>query len=109
MATSSQKNKKEKLFDELISVKILHKKKEKELKNSGADAPGYETLKKELSDLKKKIAAIEKAISKYGESFLDVYDSELINPLTESDIIVLRDEISEIRNSLEAFREHFKK
>lgn len=95
-------NKKEQLFDELIAVKILHKKKSKELRKITSDAPEYHTLKEELAELKEKIKNIENAISKYGESFLDVYDEELIKPLSESDIISLRDEISEIKNSLEA-------
>mgnify|MGYP006299155351 CR=1 FL=1 len=102
MGTTSPKNEKEKLFDELITVKILHKNKESALKKMGPEATDYNMLKAELTDLKKKIKTIGDAISKYGDSFWDVYDAELIKPLSESDIITLRDEISEIKDSLEA-------
>ena len=102
MTSQSDENKKEQLFDELIAVKLLHKKKDRELKKMKSDTPEYESLKEEMTGLKTKIKIIETAISKYGESFLDVYDEELIKPLSESDIITLRDEISEIKDSLEA-------
>ncbi len=102
MTNQSEENKKEQLFDELIAVKLLHKKKGRELKKINLDTPEYQSLKEELAELKAKIKNIENAISKYGESFLDVYDAELIKPLSESDIISLRDEISEIKDSLEA-------
>jgi len=102
MARLSDENKKEQLFDELIAVKLLHKRKHKELKKINLDTPEYQSLKEELAELKGKIKDIENAISKYGDSFLDVYDEELIKPLSESDIISLRDEILEIKDSLEA-------
>jgi hypothetical protein len=102
MTNQSDDNKKEQLFDELIAVKLLHKKKDRELKKIKSDTTDYQILEEELAELKTKIRNIENAISKYGESFLDVYDEELIKPLSESDIITLRDEISEIKNSLEA-------
>jgi len=102
MANLPDKNKKEQLFDELIAVKILHKKKNEKLKKIESDTPEYQSLKEELTELKLNIKNIENAISKYGESFLDVYDEELMKPLSESDIISLRDEISEIKDSLEA-------
>lgn len=102
MTNQADKNKKEQLFDELIAVKLLHKKKYRELKKIKLDTPEYESLNEELRELKEKIKSIENAISRYGESFLDVYDEELIKPLSESDIITLRDEISEIKDSLEA-------
>lgn len=102
MTSQSDENKKEQLFDELIAVKLLHKKKDRELKKMKLDTPECESLKEEMTELKTKIKIIENAISKYGESFLDVYDEELIKPLSESDIITLRDEISEIKDSLEA-------
>lgn len=98
----SDENKKEQLFDELIAVKLLHRKKDKELKKMKLDTTGYQKLKGELTVLKEKIKTIENTISAYGESFLDVYDEKLIKPLSESDIILLRDEISEIKGSLEA-------
>ncbi|MFW5756361.1 MAG: hypothetical protein ACOCWK_07140 [Tangfeifania sp.] len=102
MTNQSEENKKEQLFDELIAVKLLHKRKHKELKKINLETPEYQSLKEELEELKAKIKNIENAISDYGESFLDVYDEELIKPLSESDIISLRDEISEIKYSLEA-------
>ncbi|MFW6248680.1 MAG: hypothetical protein ACOC4J_02805 [Bacteroidota bacterium] len=102
MTNQSEENKKEQLFDELIAVKLLHKRKHKELKKINLETPEYQKLKEELEELKAKIKNIENAISDYGESFLDVYDEELIKPLSESDIISLRDEISEIKYSLEA-------
>jgi hypothetical protein len=102
MTNQSDKNKKEQLFDELITVKLLHKEKFRALKKMKQDTPEYGSLNEELRELKEKIKSIENAISRYGESFLDVYDEELIKPLSESDIITLRDEISEIKDSLEA-------
>ena len=102
MTKQPDENKKEQLFDELIAVKLLHKKKDRELKKMKSASPEFKALKEELAELKGKIKHIENAISRYGESFLDVYDEELIKPLSESDIITLRDEISEIKDSLEA-------
>jgi len=102
MTTLSDQNKKEQLFDELIAVKLLHKRKHKALKKINSETHEYQILKEELTGLKEKIKDIEDAISKYGDSFLDVYDEELMKPLSESDIISLRDEISEIKDSLEA-------
>ncbi|MFW5773627.1 MAG: hypothetical protein ACOCWD_03000 [Tangfeifania sp.] len=102
MTNQSEENKKEQLFDELIAVKLLHRKKGRDLKKINPETFEYQRLKEELAELKSKIKNIENAISDYGESFLDVYDEELIKPLSESDIISLRDEISEIKYSLEA-------
>lgn len=102
MTNQPDENKKEQLFDELIAVKLLHKKKYRALKKMKQNTHEHETLKEELRELKEKIKSIDNAISRYGESFLDVYDEELIKPLSESDIITLRDEISEIKDSLEA-------
>lgn len=102
MADSSQKNDQEKLFDELIAVKLLYKTKEKKWKQLAAENPDDQSIKNEMHELRKRISGIEKCISKYGESFFDVYDSELIKPLSESDILVLRDEIKDVRYSLEA-------
>jgi hypothetical protein len=48
-----------------------------------------------------RIRDIEKSISRYGESFFDVYDAELVKPLSEKDILTLRDEIKEVRTTLE--------
>lgn len=102
MGNQLDENKKKQLFDELIAVKLLHKKKDGELKKMELNTPEYESLRDELRELKIKIKNIENTISKFGDSFLDVYDEELIKPLSESDIITLRDEISEIKGSLEA-------
>ncbi|RIH65895.1 hypothetical protein D1164_06410 [Mariniphaga sediminis] len=102
MADSLQKNDQEKLFDELIAVKLLYKTKERKWKQLAAENPDYQRIKNEMQALRKRISGIEKCISKYGESFFDVYDSELIKPLSESDILVLRDEIKDVRYSLEA-------
>ena len=102
MADSLQKNDQEKLFDELIAVKLLYKTKERKWKQLAAENPDYQRIKNEMQTLRKRISGIEKCISKYGESFFDVYDSELIKPLSESDILVLRDEIKDVRYSLEA-------
>lgn len=102
MADSLQKNDQEKLFDELIAVKLLYKTKERKWKQLAAENPDYQRIKNEMQALRKRILGIEKCISKYGESFFDVYDSELIKPLSESDILVLRDEIKDVRYSLEA-------
>lgn len=102
MANSLQKNEQENLFDELIAVKLILKNKEKEWKQLTSENPELKKVNEELATLRKKIGEIEKNISKYGDSFLDVYDSELMKPLSESDIIVLRDEIKEVRTSLKA-------
>jgi hypothetical protein len=105
MDITAQKNEQEKLFDELIDVKLLYKiseKKWKKLKINDFDSEGIKT---ELGILKHRINDIEKSISKFGDSFLDVYDSELLKPLSESDIFNLRDEIREVRHSLETIGE----
>lgn len=102
MANSLQKNEQENLFDELIAVKLILKNKEKEWKQLTSENPELKKVNEELATLRKKIGEIEKNISKYGDSFLDVYDSELMKPLSESDIIVLRDEIKEVRTTLKA-------
>ncbi len=96
-----QKNEQEKIFDELIAVKLLYKSREKEWKFLPADNPAKLEIKKDLSILKSRINTIEQNISHLSDSFFDVYDSELMNPLSESDILVLRDEIKAVRNSLE--------
>ena len=102
MTNSSHKNEQEILFDELIVVKHLYKSKEKEWKQIAPQNPEFSKMKMELTELRRRIASIEKSISKYGDSFFDVYDSELIKPLSESDILNLRDEIKDVRSSLEA-------
>lgn len=101
MGNSTLKNDQEKLFDELIEVKLLYKTKEKTWKQITEENPDFDKIKKELSVLKKRIKKIEKNISSFGDSFLDVYDKELIKPLTEKDIFILREEIKEVRNTLE--------
>jgi hypothetical protein len=102
MDISAQKNEKEKLFDELIDVKLLYKSQVKKWRKHLLSEPGSEKIREELAVLKLRINDIEKTISGYGESFFDVYDAELVKPLSESDILVLRDEIQEVRHSLEA-------
>jgi CHAD domain-containing protein len=105
MGNSSSKKNQEKLFDELIEVKLLYKTKEEIRKQTAEENPKFRKMKEELSDLKNRIKIIEKNISNFGESFFDVYDSELGKPLSETDILSLRDEIKEVRYSLEAFGE----
>ncbi len=102
MNTASQKDEQERLFDELISVKLLYRTREKEWKRLPEDSPVTHEIRTELTALKIRIGTIERNISRFGDSFFDVYDSELIKPLSESDIFILRDEIKEVRNSLEA-------
>lgn len=105
MKTAVQKNDQEKIFDELISVKLLYKSRESQWKLLPVESPDKAVIKKELMAMKNRISIIEQNIRCFGESFLDVYDSELISSLGESDILVLRDEIKEVRNSLEAMGE----
>jgi hypothetical protein len=102
MGNSSLKKGQEKLFDELIEVKLLYKTKEKLWKHTTGENPAFSKMKEELSVLRNRIKNIEKNISSFGESFFDVYDSELGKPLSETDILSLRDEIKEVRDSLEA-------
>lgn len=102
MNNSLSKKDQKKLFDELIEVKLLFKSKEKIWKQSTEENPAFDLMKEELSALKMRIKNIEKNISTFGESFFDVYDLELGKPLSETDILSLRDEIKEVRDSLEA-------
>ncbi|HDR52986.1 MAG TPA: hypothetical protein ENN90_15420 [Mariniphaga anaerophila] len=101
MGNSSPKIDQEKLFDELIDVKLLYKSKEKVWKQTAGEHPEFNKMKEELSLLKNRIKNIEKNISSFGDSFFDVYDKELIKPLSEKDIFILREEIKEVRNTLE--------
>ncbi|WP_139249686.1 hypothetical protein [Mariniphaga anaerophila] len=105
MTNFTQKKDKEELFDELIEVKLLYKTKEKTWKHTAGENPDSEKTKNELSALKERIKNIEASISKFGDSFFDVYDSELGTPLRETDILTLRDEIKEVRHSLEIMGE----
>jgi uncharacterized coiled-coil DUF342 family protein len=102
MGNSSSKNSQERLFDELIDVKLLYKNKEKIWKKTAEENAEFNKIKEELSALKKRIKNIENSISQFGDSFFDVYDAELVKPLSETDILSLRDEIKEVRDSLEA-------
>jgi archaellum component FlaC len=102
MGNSLSKKDQEMLFDELIEVKLLYKAKEKIRKQTAGEHPEFKKMKEELSVLKKRIKNIETSISRFGESFFDVYDSQLGKPLSETDILSLRDEIKEVRDSLEA-------
>jgi archaellum component FlaC len=102
MGNSPSKKDQEKLFDELIEVKLLFKTKEKIWKQTTGEHPEFNKMKEELSALKNRIKKIEINISQFGESFFDVYDAELGKPLSETDILSLRDEIKEVRDSLEA-------
>ena len=74
MGNSSSKKNQEKLFDELIEVKLLYKTKEEIRKQTAEENPKFKKMKEELSDLKNRIKIIEKNISNFGESFFDVYD-----------------------------------
>jgi hypothetical protein len=105
MDMTAKKNEQEKLFDELIDVKLLYKNFERKWKKSGTPEYHPESVKDELASLKIRISEIEKSISRFGDSFLDVYDSELLKPLSEKDIFSLRDEIREVRQSLETIGE----
>lgn len=102
MDNSKPKNDQEKLFDELVHVKLLYKTKEKIRQQMAGKNPEFDKMKEELSALRTRIKNIEKNISTFGESFFDVYDSELGKSLSETDILILRDEIKEVRYSLEA-------
>ena len=105
MDITTKKNEQEKLFDELIDVKLLYRNFERKWKKSGKTEYDTESIREELASLKLRISEIEKTISKFGDSFLDVYDSELLKPLSETDIFTLRDEIREVRQSLETIGE----
>ncbi len=105
MKTAVQKKEQEKMFDELISVKLLYKSRETQWKQLPVESPDKAVIKKELMAMKNRISIIEQNIRCFGESFFDVYDSELIKPIGESDILILRDEIKEVRSSLEAMGE----
>lgn len=102
MKIAKQKNEQERLFDELISVKLLYKSREMQWKQLPVESQDKADVKKDLLAMKNRIGIIEENIKCFGESFLDVYDSELSNPLSETDILGLRDEIKEVRSSLEA-------
>ncbi len=106
MEINSPKDSKEKLFDELVEVRLLYDKKVKELKTCDTGSQHYKLLAAELTILKEKIRKIKSTIARYGESFLDVYDSELMKPLSEADIIELREEIFEVRSWLESIKTH---
>jgi hypothetical protein len=101
MKVVKQKTEQEQLFDELISVKSLYKSTETQWKQVPVESADKALIKNELLAMKNRISIIEQNIRCFGESFFDVYDSELISPLSESDILVLRDEIKEVRSSLE--------
>ncbi len=102
MTAALQKNDQEKLFDEWIEVRILYDNKLKRLKSSQLQLNERKNLEQELKDLRMKISGIQNAIARFGDSFLDVYDAELIKPLSEADIIYLREEIREVRSWLES-------
>ena len=95
---------KEKLFEALVEVKILYEKKNKALKSGAHEHPDYQLVKDELIKLNRKISLLQNTITQYGENFLDVYDAELMQPLTEKDVIYLRDEIQEVRKWLESIK-----
>ena len=104
MTTGSGADNKEKLFDELIAIKLLHKEKVYEIKSHKLSTDQLKSVEKELNELEEKIKSIQNAIAIFGESFLDVYDEELIKPLSESDIIYLREEIREVRTWLQSIK-----
>ncbi len=105
MKIVKQKNEQERLFDELISVKLLYKSRETQWKELPVESQDKADAKIDLLAMKNRIGIIEENIKCFGESFFDVYDSELSNPLSETDILGLRDEITEVRSSLEAMGE----
>ena len=104
MKSNPQKDYKKKLFDELVEVRLLYDEKVKEIKTCSTSSQHYSELATELKVLKEKIKDIKSSIARYGESFLDVYDTELMKPLSEADIIELREEINEVRCWLESIK-----
>lgn len=104
MENHPSKDDKEKLFEELVEVRILYDVKIKQMKSFDLKPDEQKSIEKELSTLRKKIASIKSSIARYGESFLDVYDSELMKPLSEADVIELREEIREVRSWLESIK-----
>lgn len=96
----NQKNMHEKLFDELVSVRLMYNNKLKKWNQLSGNSLVKPVPGDELKELKRRIDEIEQRISGYGESFLDVYDSELGIWLSEPDIITLREELREVRDSL---------
>lgn len=98
------RDEKERLFEELVEVRIMYDAKFKKMKSFDLKQEEQKTIENELAILRKKIASIKSSVARYGESFLDVYDSELMKPLTEADIIELRDEIREVRDWLESIK-----
>ena len=104
MTNHSEKDDKEKLFEELVEVRILYDEKIKKMKSFSLNSRELDSIEKELAGLRNRIALIKKSIARYGESFLDVYDLELMKPLSEADIIELREEIREVRCWLESIK-----
>ncbi len=93
---------KKKLFEELVELRIFYDQKIKKMKSFDLKPEEQKSIENELANLRKRIAVIKSSIARYGESFLDVYDSELMKPLSEADVIELREEIREVRRWLES-------
>jgi hypothetical protein len=104
MENHPSRDEKERLFEELVEIRIMYDAKIKRMKSFDLKPEEQKTIENELASLRKRIASIKSSVSRYGESFLDVYDSELMKPLTEADIIELREEIREVRNWLESIK-----
>ena len=94
----------EQLFNELIAVKFLYRSRIKIFKQLPDDSKEKSGVDKDLQALRERLNKIEKRISGYGDSFLDVYDHELMVPLTEAGIIKLREELREVRKSLKLIK-----
>jgi hypothetical protein len=104
MENHPSRDEKERLFEELVEIRIMYDSKIKKMKSFDLKPEEQKTIENELASLRKKIASIKSSVARYGESFLDVYDSELMKPLTEADIIELREEIREVRDWLESIK-----
>lgn len=93
------------LFQEYVAAKVMYKATIKLCKQLPDDSPEKEENLERLKRFKNKLDRINKYCTKHIDYYADLMDSDLKNMLKEDDIILLREELKEVKKSLKAMQE----
>lgn len=104
MRISKPANDEELLYQEFIASKVIYKITKRLCNQLPDENPEKAENLKKLQEFKNKLDIIDKHYLKHIDDYVNLMDTELGCSLSENDIILLRDELNEVKKSLIAMQ-----